>query len=135
MTTMVVPKRDLRFGRSGSIRFRLLQCAAVVVTLQYCAMAQQTTDCIKADSPMERTICGDSALRSLDRELAEAFQQAIAKAGADAFAIRLDERRWLANVSQECRRAACIRQAFEIRISELRSQRVTPRGTFTIFRL
>jgi uncharacterized protein len=135
MTTMALPKCDLRFGRSSSIRFRLLQCAAVVATLQCCAMAQQAIDCSKADSPMERTICGDSALSSLDRELAGAFQQAIEKAGADSFAIRADERRWLADVSQECRRPACIRQAFETRISELKSQKVTPRGTFTIFRL
>ena len=132
---MVATKRVLRFGRSDSIRYRFLQCAAVVVTLQYSAMAQQAIDCSKANSPMERTICGDSALSSLDRELAEAFQQALAKAGADSFVIRAGELRWLADVSQECRDAACIRRAFEMRISDLKSQSVSPRGAITIFRL
>lgn len=132
---MVDHRRDLRVGRWGSIRFHLLPCAAVVVTLQFGAMAQQTIDCSKTNSLMERTICGDSALSDLNRELTEALQRSVAEAGADSFVIRADERRWLAGVNRECRRVACFRRAFEIRISELKSEKTIPRGTFTMFRL
>lgn len=118
------------------MRTRLLLGAAVVVTLQCCAMAQPSFDCGKANSPMERTICADPTLSSLDRELAAAFQQAIAKAGSDSFVIRADERRWLGGVRRECRGVgACVRQAFEMRISELKSQSVTPGASIMDFRL
>jgi hypothetical protein len=85
---------------------------------------------------VEKTICADLALGSLDRELAEVFQQSIANAGNDAFVVRADQRRWLGEMNQQCdiRDAnACIRQAFDMRISELKSQSVT--AGITVFRL
>ena len=120
------------------MRVRFLPFAALVVALQYPATAQPSFDCAKASSTVERTICADTELSSLDRELAEVFRQAVAKAGNDSFVIRADERRWLADVNEQCDRkeaVACIREAFDMRISELKSQSAAPAAEITVFRL
>jgi uncharacterized protein len=75
------------------MRNRVLLWAAVIVTLQYPLMAQPSFDCTRASSTVEKTICADPAMASLDRDLEGTFQQAVAKAGTDGFLIRADERR------------------------------------------
>jgi uncharacterized protein len=120
------------------MRTCILLWAAVIVTLQYTSMAQTSFDCIRAGSTVEKVICADPAIASLDKDLAESFQQAAAKAGTDGFLVRADEHSWLTKVNDECDNSdagGCIRQALEKRISELKSEMAIPGLGVMVYRL
>lgn len=75
-------------------------------------------DCTRAASRIEKTICADPALRTLDARLASAY--------ADALRVARDRRRqakaqteWLRETRDGCADAACLRRAYGVRIDEL----------------
>jgi uncharacterized protein len=63
-------------------------------------------DCAKAQTPVERLICADPALRQADGAVAEAFAAALA-AAPDPATVRAAQRHWLA-ARNACPDAACL---------------------------
>lgn len=51
-------------------------------------------DCGRAGTAVERTICADTRLSRLDRDVAQAYAAALAR-GGDRNAVRADQKRWL----------------------------------------
>lgn len=75
-------------------------------------------DCAKASAPIEKTLCGEyeSELRTLDRELAEAWAAARAAGKGDLGA----QRRWLASRDKCGDDRTCLADLYEARIAGLR---------------
>ncbi len=75
-------------------------------------------DCAKAAAPVEKTLCGEyeSELRSLDRELAEAWAAARAAGKGDLAA----QRRWLASRDKCGDDRSCLADLYSARIAVLR---------------
>ena len=86
--------------------------------------ATPSFDCAKASSPFEQMVCKDPALAALDRQLADTFAQALAKA-SDKATLQATERGWIKG-REECWKAddkpACVREAYIERIVDLRIQ-------------
>ncbi|MHB0667894.1 lysozyme inhibitor LprI family protein, partial [Roseomonas mucosa] len=72
-------------------------------------------DCAKAGSAVERMICRDSGLSSLDEEMAAAFRAA---GGGGVPELRAGQREWLAERNR-CRTESCLRTAYEQRVATL----------------
>jgi len=69
--------------------------------------AEPSFDCAKSASPMERLICGDGALASLDRQLADAFAKRRRNGDpAEAAALIQQQRQWLKTRERACPIAA-----------------------------
>lgn len=75
-------------------------------------------DCAKASAPIEKTLCGEyeSELRTLDRELAEAWAAARAAGKGDLAA----QRRWLASRDKCGDDRVCLADLYQARIAGLR---------------
>ncbi|MFM7377074.1 MAG: hypothetical protein ACKO1O_02915 [Erythrobacter sp.] len=75
-------------------------------------------DCAKAAAPIEKTLCGEyeSELRSLDRELAEAWSKARAVGKGNLAA----QRRWLTSRGQCDGDRQCLADLYGARIAQLR---------------
>jgi uncharacterized protein YecT (DUF1311 family) len=102
------------------------------------AFSQPSFDCAKADSTVEKTMCADASLASLDMELAQVYRRTVAAAGTDQFLIRAEERHWLAALADECdhsNAAECIRRAIQKRIPELESEAASPAKGTTVYLL
>lgn len=76
-------------------------------------------DCGKATSEVEKIICFDNELSGLDDSLNKAYQQALEQALFKKQIIRR-QRQWLKEERNTCHDAACIKQAYESRIKELK---------------
>ncbi|HTI82898.1 MAG TPA: lysozyme inhibitor LprI family protein [Acetobacteraceae bacterium] len=88
-------------------------------------------DCAKAASATERTICGDSELRTLDASIASDFADALAATqGGTRQALLAQQRSWLRQRDQECRSddAACLRSSYQARHDALEAltARISP---------
>ncbi len=59
-------------------------------------------DCRKAATPVERLLCADAALGTLDAKLADALRRALSRPGADRDATLAAQRRWLARRDEDC---------------------------------
>lgn len=81
-------------------------------------------DCSKSTAEFEQMVCKDPALAALDRQLADTFAQALAKA-SDKATLQATERGWIKG-RDECWKAddkpACVREAYIERIVDLRIQ-------------
>ena len=76
-------------------------------------------DCIKAQSEVERMICGSADLSGLDDQLGKAWTQHLRNnAFKDQF--RRTQRRWIEQRNQ-CKDAACLRQAYLARLEQMTS--------------
>lgn len=88
------------------------------------AVVAPSFDCGKASGPFEQMVCKDPALAALDRQLADTFAQALAKA-SDKATLQATERGWIKG-RDECWKAddkpACVREAYIVRIVDLRIQ-------------
>lgn len=86
--------------------------------------ATPSFDCSKSPGEFEQMVCKDPALAALDRQLADTFAQALAKA-ADKATLQATERGWIKG-RDECWKAddkpACVREAYIVRIVDLRIQ-------------
>ena len=89
-------------------------------------------DCAKAASGAEELVCTDPSLAALDRELADAYKQAVAAAAAGADKatalplLRATQRGWIKG-RDDCWKAAdslkpCVEQAYRDRIADLQAQ-------------
>ena len=81
-------------------------------------------DCSKSPGEFEQMVCKDPALSALDRQLADTFAQALAKA-SDKATLQATERGWIKG-RDDCwkadDKAACVRDAYIVRIVDLRIQ-------------
>ena len=86
--------------------------------------ATPSFDCGKATGEFEQMACKDPELAALDRQLADTFAQALAKA-ADKDTLQATQRGWIKG-RDECWKAddkpACVREAYIVRIVDLRIQ-------------
>jgi len=87
-------------------------------------VAAPSFDCSKSPGEFEQMVCQDPALAALDRQLADTFAQALAKA-SDKATLQATERGWIKG-RDECWKAddkpACVREAYIVRIVDLRIQ-------------
>src|SRR5688572_27435881 len=94
--------------------------AGVLLAVAPPAAEAQSFDCRKAATAVEKMICADAGLSALDEQMANAF--AMARDYFDLNAISQAE--WLKTVRNRCASTACLKDAYEARISHLYS--VTP---------
>lgn len=89
------------------------------------AVAQPPSfDCANATGEFEQMVCKDPVLSALDRQLADTFAQALAKA-TDKDTLQATQRGWIKG-RDECWKAdekpACVRESYIVRIVDLRIQ-------------
>jgi uncharacterized protein len=75
-------------------------------------------DCSKASTAVEKAICGDPKLSSLDEELSAAYSKALSLA-VDRDAMKAEQRRWLTQVRNKCVDALCLEEAYRVRFAEI----------------
>lgn len=101
-------------------------CAALAL-LAVAAVSQAAGfDCRRARTQVEKTICADAELSRLDSEMNELYKQIRAETrgvdgdtGRQVDPIAAENARWLAG-RNECRDPACIRDAYQQRIAQMR---------------
>lgn len=75
-------------------------------------------DCARASTLVEQAICNDPELSGLDDSLSDAYRDALQQA-PDPALVQATQRRWLSQVRNSCRNAACLRSAYRTRLTEL----------------
>ena len=99
--------------------FRPLLAASLTVSA-VCGHAA-SFDCTKARSPMEKLICSDNKLSSMDEQLNTAFKEAVARADAKPL-LTTWQRGWLKSYDlTQCKDAKCLGIEFGKRIALLKS--------------
>jgi uncharacterized protein YecT (DUF1311 family) len=83
-----------------------------------------TFDCNKASTFVEKAICSDSRLTSMDDQLGRLYKDALA-ASADSAALKAEQRAWLSSRDQ-CVDSDCVIKAYEDRVSALALSRLPP---------
>ena len=81
-------------------------------------------DCSKAAAPVEKQICADPSLVTLDQEMGKLYRNAIQNT-KDAAAWKADQRAWLGERDQ-CTDAGCLRSAYQERLVILRTAEPHP---------
>lgn len=82
-------------------------------------MAQAASfDCAKAQTTIEKLICGDNELSKLDEALSNTYQQVIEKSADKPKAIK-EQKQWLKEVRNACQDTSCLNSAYQKRIDEL----------------
>lgn len=83
------------------------------------AVARPSFNCRVARGRVERMVCGDAELATLDRRMSSAFYAALARGGPDTrVALRGSRDRWLA-FRNRCPSPACVAQAYRDRMDEI----------------
>lgn len=121
-----------------NVRTRLISMALASCTVASFAVQGPTFSCAKARGEVEKLICSDDALASLDRKLDVAYKTATAKtSGKEANALRTEQRGWVKG-RNECWKAngqqtwitatwtvdtvrACVDAQYRLRTAELQS--------------
>lgn len=75
-------------------------------------------DCAKAATDIEKMICGADKLSRLDSDLAAAYEQTLAKTLHRQRLIH-EQRQWIHDVRNVCVDAACLSDAYTVRLQEL----------------
>jgi uncharacterized protein len=76
-----------------------------------------TFDCNKASTFVEKVICSDSRLTSMDDQLGRLYKDALA-ASSNIAALKTEQKAWLSSRNQ-CKDSDCIMKAYTDRISAL----------------
>ncbi len=103
--------------------------AAICLVLMPSAQAA-SFDCAKASSFVEKAICSDKQLSSMDDQLARLYKAARATGGNAA--LEAEQKAWLSSRDQ-CADAACLKKAYADRIAALSGPTAVPSasGDFT----
>jgi uncharacterized protein len=89
-----------------------------------------TFDCNKASNFVEKLICTDSRLTSMDDQLGRLYKGALA-ASSDSAALKTEQKAWLSSRNQ-CKDSDCIMKAYTDRISALSAMSASAKsGDFT----
>lgn len=108
---------------------RLLAAMVAALLLSACgsntthpAMTAGALDCAKPANAAQQLVCNDPQLADLDRRLQTAYQQALARPGADRTALTAAQNSW-ASVRDRCTPNAdmrtCILEAYQTRLVQL----------------
>lgn len=77
-------------------------------------------NCDKAQSKVEKLICSDAELSSIDNNLAKAYKDALAKRNSvEMEKLKSSQKYWLKHTRNVCDDLLCLKQAYSIRLSEL----------------
>jgi len=111
--------------------YRTIAAAAIFLALWLCsapnALSQPSFNCVTDRAPDEVTICGNTALSQLDRQLGNLY--GAVREGLDPNqqqALRDTQRIWLRQRSACGRDASCIARLYQERISQLRTMIAGP---------
>jgi uncharacterized protein len=121
-------------GRSSGIVTVFVFVAALIVVSGAASAAtpHASFDCAKATRPIDKLICSNAAVATMDAELAVEYKNALAAKGADKQALRNAQRAWIARRDAECLGASgpveCLIVKYAERSAQLlpRADRVTP---------
>lgn len=94
--------------------------AVVVVLLVFVAEPLQAAsfDCAQASKKIEKTVCSSPELSSLDKELGDAYQSALAQS-SNANQLKADQRTWLREVRNQCQTTTCLVEVYKQRLAAL----------------
>jgi uncharacterized protein len=109
----------------------LLAIALLLTILLPTSRAQAVMfDCKKGSSFVEKVICSDSRLSSMDDQVGRLYKEALAKSSDDD-AVRDEQKAWLKSRNQ-CKDSDCIMKAYTDRISALSAMNAPAKaGDFT----
>lgn len=93
----------------------------LVLAVQATAPCAAGFDCGKAATPLEKTICQDPALNALDEQLAAAYREAGQR--CSSVELKTEQQRWLKDIRNACRDAACLAAAYQKRLAVLQVRR------------
>ncbi|MFZ3287772.1 MAG: lysozyme inhibitor LprI family protein [Telluria sp.] len=99
----------------------IYRIAAGVVVLLVCVaepLQAASFDCAQASKKIEKTVCSSSELSSLDKELGDAYQSALAQS-SNANQLKAGQRIWLREVRNQCQTTACLVGVYKQRIATL----------------
>src|SRR5271169_5220376 len=83
-------------------------------------------DCSKAQTKIEKLICGDDELSKLDEDLGRAYQQALLRSGDDKPQEIKEQRFWIKIIHMSCKDTACLKELYQKRIHELAEYSYVP---------
>src|SRR5687767_14961363 len=92
----------------------LFACLASPVFAQSLNASAPSFDCTKARGRIEKMICAETHLATLDRRAADLFAIAMAQA-SDAGEAKRAQRRWLGD-RDDCKDVACVEQSYQLRL-------------------
>lgn len=94
------------------------------------AAAAASFDCAKAATPLERAVCGDPRLSTLDEQLAQAYREALGRLGESAPLLRASQRDWLKSLPAPSPGGdnALVSSDYEARIAALRGIPTYPKA-------
>jgi uncharacterized protein len=81
--------------------------------------AAQSFDCAKAQTAVEKMICANPALRTLDEHLGRYYAAGRAELGDAASCLQADQAQWLRSTRDVCQSAGCLNTAYLNRLGEL----------------
>jgi uncharacterized protein len=101
----------------------LLLTGLGLIVLTACPRSAQAggMDCSKAATLVERAICADAQLRSLDDRLGTAYDAAF-RAAPEPMELQREQRTWLRAGRDACKNSECLRSAYESRIRALETR-------------
>ena len=105
----------------------VLAAISAVIGIAAPAARAQSFDCSKARTPVERAICAQPSLGALDRAVADAFAQKLARPDTDSAALKAEQSAWLRQRDAGCKvapaqLAGCLNTALTSRLGALAAQ-------------
>ena len=103
-------------------------CAFIVTLVLTSVASAASFDCEKASSEVEKLICSDDELSSLDEYLNEVYRKALKRTNSKQQLI-VNQKDWLELVRNSCRNVEYLIGVYETRINELRNWQTSGTGT------
>lgn len=116
------PQQQIAAARPAEAVARPVQAADTGVAADAVARPRRLDPCANPPTPADRALCGDLALNLLERELRDAYGQAL-DAGADPGRLRADQAAWRA-ARDPVSDSRVLARLYDRRIRELREQAV-----------
>lgn len=77
-------------------------------------------DCTKATTKVEKLVCKNAEISTLDDELDKAYKIALSKSNAEQKQLLgVDQRHWMKDIRDACKDMDCVKLAYQNRIHEL----------------
>lgn len=93
----------------------VFMCVAVMLPVR-----AANFDCAKATTKVEKLICDNAEISTLDDDLGKMYQNALNKSNAEQKQhLGANQRHWLKNIRNACQEAGCVKLAYQSRIREL----------------
>lgn len=93
--------------------------ALFIVVFAASPAAAQSFDCAKAQTRIEKMVCGDRSIADLDEHLGRYYAAARADNKGAASCIQADQAEWLKSKRDACADASCLKSAYLNRLAEL----------------